>query len=116
MVAYRHARATNLFKDGTERRRGKGLRESIKLTGSAAYNQTLIAGTNHAVFIEEGTRAHIIEAKKAKSLRFSVAGGAVFRRRVNHPGTAPRPFMQQAADAAEAVADEIIDRTVGSLF
>ena len=66
-------------------------------------------------FVDEGTRSHLIVARRARVLRFAVggtpktqpgritsgsgsAGGAVVMRpRVNHPGTKARLFSQQIA-------------------
>lgn len=54
----------------------------------------------HAVWIEAGTRPHIIRAKNARALRFEIGGRVVFAKQVQHPGTRPYPFagpgMQQA--------------------
>lgn len=57
------------------------------------------AGASHAIFLEEGTRAHIIKPKKASCLRFyGKDGKPVFAKKVQHPGTDPSPFMQTALD------------------
>lgn len=50
-------------------------------------------GVKYARFVEEGTGPHEIVAKNGKALRFMAGGNAIFRKRVKHPGTAPRPFM-----------------------
>lgn len=55
------------------------------------------AGASHAIFLEEGTRAHIIKPKKASCLRFYGKNGKpVFAKKVHHPGTDPSPFMETA--------------------
>lgn len=52
---------------------------------------------SYARFVHEGTRAHIIRARKKKALKFKTAGGTViFRKQVRHPGTSARPFVEQA--------------------
>lgn len=52
---------------------------------------------SYARFVHEGTRAHVIRAKKKKALKFKGAGGGfVYRRKVNHPGTKARPFVEDA--------------------
>ena len=58
-------------------------------------------GTNveYAIMVHEGTRAHTIVPRSARMLRFESRGGVVFARRVNHPGTAGRPFLVQALGA-----------------
>lgn len=52
---------------------------------------------SYAQFVHEGTRAHVIRARRKKALKFVGRGGAVvIRRQVNHPGTRARPFLEQA--------------------
>lgn len=66
-----------------------------------------------AVFLERGTRPHIIRPRKGKFLRFAPKGSpvrlsgapkvgseVVFARKVNHPGTKAYPFMGPAAREA----------------
>ncbi len=49
-----------------------------------------------AAFVEFGTPAHIITPKTAKVLRWvdETTGKVRFAKKVNHPGTAPNPFMR----------------------
>lgn len=65
---------------------------------------------NYALAVHEGTRPHVIRPKRKKALAFqrggSVAGGGGARirfggrmvvvKKVNHPGTQPRPWLRQA--------------------
>ena len=52
---------------------------------------------SYARFVHEGTRAHIIRAKKKKALKFKGAGGGfIYRKQVRHPGTKARPFVEDA--------------------
>lgn len=50
----------------------------------------------YAIFVNDGTRPHIIEARNAKALRFEMGGNVLYRRMVNHPGTKPTLFMETA--------------------
>lgn len=60
-------------------------------TGSVSFP------VSYARYVHEGTRAHVIRAKNKKTLRFKGRGGGwVFRKKVNHPGTRARPFVEQA--------------------
>ena len=93
-VAFQSARETTLFRDRT----GK-LRDSIEIVDNGAFEKTLIARAKHGLFIEAGTKAHVIRPKKARMLRFISNGEIRFARKVNHPGTAKRPFMENAARA-----------------
>jgi len=68
-------------------------------TGSFRNNDleaTVSAGAGYAVFVELGTRAHVIVPKYRKALRFPVAAGFMFARKVNHPGTRARYFIRNA--------------------
>ena len=54
----------------------------------------------HAVFVERGTRAHVIEARAGGALRWTGSDGQVhFARRVRHPGTAPGNQLRDAVAA-----------------
>jgi hypothetical protein len=56
---------------------------------------------DYAAAVHDGTRPHVIVPRNRKVLRFKVGGKIVYARRVNHPGTRPRPFLRQAlADVA----------------
>lgn len=78
-------------------------------------------------YIQEGTRAHTIRARRGRVLRFYWAkgprgAGVYFFRHVNHPGTKPNKFYQraiarwmpgmrgEAVDAAEAYGDALAGR------
>lgn len=65
-----------------------------------------------AVYMNDGTRPHIIAARRKKALRF-VQGGAVrFAKSVKHPGTKADPYLEAAQEYAGAE----IDRAVGALL
>lgn len=91
------AKATTSWKDRTGETRkaiGPGVR-----TGSGTGR--LVAG-GASRFLENGTVAHIIQARKAKTLRFYVNGHAVFRRSVRHHGTRGTHFLEDARNHAQA--------------
>lgn len=99
------ARSRHRWKDITFK-----TRESI--TGETDPNSAgasgLIKAGAVAAMLNAGTVAHRIEARNAKFLRFQQGGSTVFRRGVNHPGTAPDPFL-------DAVADEAMDELWGAV-
>jgi hypothetical protein len=103
-VAYRTARDTTLFRNRTGELRG-----TLDIIDKGAYWKRLIAPANHAKFIEYGTKAHVIRPKRGKFLRFYVGGNVVYARKVNHPGTAKRPFMENAARAGGQAARVLFD-------
>lgn len=53
-----------------------------------------------AAWMEYGTRPHTIRPNRARVLHFVIDGQEVWAMEVNHPGTAPRPFMKPAAERA----------------
>lgn len=86
---------------------------TIQPDGAAGF----MVGTDDEIYryVDEGTKPHVIVVKRARFLRFAPGGqpktspgrltsapgaagnGAVFRKRVNHPGTKARLFTQQLA-------------------
>jgi hypothetical protein len=66
------------------------------------------AGAPHALAVEDGTRPHVIRPRFRRALRFPSAGGRggfAFAKKVHHPGTDPKPFLEPAL---ESKADEIV--------
>jgi HK97 gp10 family phage protein len=66
-----------------------------RFVGSVGVRNKPKNPVKYAHLVEFGTAPHTIIAKRAKAL----AVGSGFRRRVNHPGTSPRPFMRPAFDS-----------------
>ena len=58
---------------------------------------TEVTAGGAAVYLERGTRPHIIRARRAHALHFNWHGREVFFKSVHHPGTRARPFMSEAA-------------------
>lgn len=59
-------------------------------TGSVTFT------VKYAQWVHDGTRPHIIRAKRKKVLRFQVGTQVIYRPLVHHPGTRPRPFLARA--------------------
>lgn len=55
-------------------------------------------GAPYWVNIEYGTAPHVITPKKAKRLKFNIGGNEVYAKKVQHPGTAPNPFVKRAVN------------------
>lgn len=67
--------------------------------------------SDHAVFVHEPTRPHIIEAKHAHALVFFVGGKKVFAVRVHHPGTPGNPFIHRGLNAAMPEIEGLLEAT-----
>lgn len=89
------AKGTSLFNDVTGL-----LRRSVRSEVDGLKGK-LVAATKYALWVESGTPPHIIEGRRSGVLSFVSGGQNVFARRVRHPGTAERPFMQHARDVGE---------------
>jgi hypothetical protein len=63
----------------------------------------------HALFVNFGTRPHVIRPKEKKALRWSAGGKFIFAKAVNHPGYAGDPYMVRAADESIRQFTTIID-------
>ena len=70
-----------------------------------------------ALFLEGGTRPHIITARRARVLKFfwRKAGRVVFRYRVRHPGTRPYHFIRRSAEAASEATEKELRREMQQL-
>lgn len=101
------AKGTPTFKDRTGQ-----LRSSITRGQKSTWHTFVKASAPHARFVEFGTKPHIIEARRGKTLRFVAAGGIFFRKRVHHPGTKPTHFMQTASDAGEHALERMIEEAI----
>ena len=88
---FKRQSATGSLKDATESK-------LIRTAGGALVR--IYSTKKTAEFIENGTAAHAIVARRAKMLRFVVGGQVVFRRRVWHPGTRSYLFMRNAVFSA----------------
>lgn len=103
-VAFRAAKDTTLFKDRTGKLRG-----SLAIVDTGAYSRRLVARADHGVYVNSGTKPHEIRPRNGKTLRFVSAGQTVFARKVKHPGTSKRPFMDNAAAAGSQAMRIIMD-------
>lgn len=63
-----------------------------------------VVGTHvrYAISVEFGQDPHTIRPDDAEVLHFTVDGEEVFTNVVEHPGTAPQPYMRPASEQAKA--------------
>ena len=72
----------------TKQQRGRA--EGVKVTVIAPY----------AMYVDQGTRPHMIFPRYAKALKFEVAGQTIFAKYVNHPGTTGYHFIEKTVEEA----------------
>lgn len=73
------------------------LRASFRVR-NATQRKAVVGGHYTAYFVDAGSKAHTIEPRRAKTLRFTAGDGrTVFSRKVDKPRIAARPFRAKAA-------------------
>lgn len=110
-LALAHAKATQSFHDRTGE-----LRRSITRGQRGTWQHFIRAGAKHAAYVEYGTKPHRIEARHRKALRYVQHGDIRFRRGVNHPGTKPRHFMDDAATVGARFLDWRMEDAIARAF
>jgi len=65
------------------------------------------ATADYAAPVHEGSRPHLIRARRAQFLHFWWHGREVFRREVFHPGVRARPFLRNAAKRVAAADPDV---------
>jgi len=80
---------------------GRSIREDPQVfTSPLCVTGGVTAHARYAAAVHGGTRPHVIRPRNPAgrlSFEWPKAGGRVFLRRVNHPGTRARPFLTNAA-------------------
>lgn len=89
--------AKESIQSSTKTRTGTLLRSFDRFRESYGLRGQLVNRAEYAGYINDGTKPHTIRARNARFLRFTMNGTTVYRRVVQHPGTAPRPFVPIAA-------------------
>lgn len=95
------AAARDLFKTNEYKNRSWDLRTKTRATvDPVAFTGRISNPTKQAVFIEVGTKPHVIKPRRARVLRFYSArfGSWVHSKGVNHPGTKGRWIFKHAAE------------------
>lgn len=89
-----HGRPPGYLRDRTYSRLG---RDAQGLHCDIGTDATTSDGTPYPIFVELGTRPHVIESHGDYPLR-NPKTGQVFGRRVQHPGTDPQPWLRPSLD------------------
>lgn len=72
--------------------------DPLRAVGPFSVTGGVTANANYAAAVHDGTPPHVIRPKSGKALKFNMGGRVVFARKVNHPGTAGRPYLKNAAE------------------
>jgi len=94
-----------------------GIEDAVEASPGMTSGSVFVAGdVPYAAILEYGgvTKAHIIEAGKARALAFVLQGKQAFFRRVEHPGSdiPPHPYLEPAFDDMQ---DGIVDGFAAAL-
>lgn len=106
-VALKSAQSTTLFNDRT-----MALRASMR-GYAVGYRGVVQAGgraARHGLWVHDGTKPHIIRARRAPYLVFQVAGQWRRAKEVRHPGTKPRPFLVEAGRLGGEALERSLER------
>lgn len=90
------------------------LRASID---SVVSENQSITSTNafYALFVDQGTKPHWIEAHRSGWLRWEKDGQVFFRRKVYHPGFEGRQFIAKTVEASIGKIRDAIERILGEM-
>lgn len=93
----------------------RSIRYSRRTTASVVRGE-FKAHTPYAGYVVDGTKAHPIQAKAARSLHWKTGGTDHFALRVNHPGTRANPFhlrtMRSLRPALQVLFRDIVLRSM----
>lgn len=73
----------------------------LKRDGEGLYSE-IGTDVDYGLYVEVGTKPHVIESHGDYPLR-NAKTGQVFGRRVNHPGTPAQPYLRPALDAVRGL-------------
>lgn len=102
--AQSHAENTSLFNHNGS----NGLKKNIIIKEAGSNVRDVIANKPYASYVEYGRPG--FSAKNAKALRFVINGEVIFRKSVGP--APPKPFMKQAAEAAQQKADFLMNQEI----
>ncbi len=89
-------RISNTAKEKCPYRTGTLRRSIIFQKGTELLEYLCGTDVNYAEAVEYGSSPHLIVPRFKKVLRFKINGEDIFSRFVQHPGTAPQPFLEPA--------------------
>lgn len=93
---------------------GTRLRHSFKTRMSSKLSGELFSISPYADYVHEGTAPHVIEAKNKRVLA-NRRTGAIFGRRVNHPGTRANRFFVRSLETSKKKIDEYFQKALDTI-
>lgn len=104
----------NKGKTGTgEKGYGANLAQSIKKMNYGQTGFVVIVNSEYGVYVDQGTKPHIITPKNKRFLAFQTRdGGWVRTQRVNHPGQKATYFFTNAVKDGDSIADAEMSRAM----
>jgi hypothetical protein len=100
-------RTVTLAKRRVKNRTGKTQR-SIRRR-NASQRKAAVVATHGARFLEAGAKAHQIQPRRMKAMKFNVGGQPVFARKAQHPGARKQPFLHRSARESLEQTDILAD-------
>lgn len=101
---------------------GGNLRQSVKSGMIGAATGKVEVGADYGIYVEKGTRPHIIMPRTARVLA-SRQGGTrsggqyqFFGTRVNHPGTRANPFFERGIKGSKREVDAFFVKAVKNVL
>lgn len=104
-----------------EAQRGAGRHNKTGALFQSLFNRAIPKGREvghdprrapHAVFVQLGTRPHVILPNKKKALRWASGGRFFFAGKVNHPGYRGDAYLINAATLAVREFSKILDQAL----
>lgn len=112
-------KAKEVRPDSFKNRTGTLRRSIQKLLFNNGFSGKVFTDEKYSIYVEEGTRPHVIEPRVKKVLAFKVGGRLVFAKRVYHPGTRAYKFFERAfntsIDAVTALFKKAANKTMADL-
>lgn len=89
-----------------------GMTALTQRTSLFGYKSDIQTAAPYALFVDEKTRPHFIHARRARALRFVIAGVVHFRRWVYHPGWRGAWFRKHAGTYFELEAPREVQAAI----
>lgn len=105
-------RRTATWKDRTGAAR-RTIRGTVTTSTMGGADGEIVAPLHYHSILDAGSRAHVIQARRARLLRFVGSDGSlVFTKKVNHPGTRGDGFAGRMYQKAERVVTREVEIAV----